>query len=193
MNGEDALVGSHVFSSVTYNFDRYSDANCHFTTNKNCLSIADNSNNNEYSNGHELIVRINGTSSDVFRIYCNITDVCRIDCQSQTACSLMYLYCFGQCFVKCGAINDVECPFAMYGNYSSWQNNTNTYTHSTTYPTNNQSVSSTISISSTKNFIIDINTTFTNFDSHYRGHRLNQGWNIAIIIVQHLLLLLIAI
>ena len=49
-----------------------------------------------------LSIELNGTNKDNIVCYCNETSICNIYCQSQSACSNMYLYCFGTCNVDCG-------------------------------------------------------------------------------------------
>ena len=66
---------------------------------------------------------MNGTNSDALRVYCNSTDICKIDCQSSHACSRMQLYCFGTCFVDCDALNGIDCPTTFVGVYSPWTTN----------------------------------------------------------------------
>ena len=66
----------------------------------------------------ETIISINGTNDDIFYIYCNSTDECFIDCQSSNSCSKLFLYCFGNCYVKCNPSIAANCP--VYGIYDLW-------------------------------------------------------------------------
>ena len=51
--------------------------------------------------GGTLRVAIKGLNSYSHEIYCNLTDLCKIDCQSQYGCQNVELVCFGTCFVDC--------------------------------------------------------------------------------------------
>ena len=79
---------------------------------------------------------VNGTNSSPLYVYCNETDICKIDCQSSNACTTMYLYCFGTCFVDCDESNGIDCPFS--GFYSRWTTNSPTIIP-TAIPSNNPS------------------------------------------------------
>ena len=70
------------------------------------------------SSDNTLFVEIYGTMDELFNVYCNSSDVCKIDCQSSEACSKMYLHCFGTCYVRCNDLNGIDCP--VYGVYSYW-------------------------------------------------------------------------
>lgn len=67
-----------------------------------------------------LITLINGTNINNYRFYCNSTDICKIGCQSEYACSTMELYCYGTCYVACGVIKSIDCPTILFGRYSNW-------------------------------------------------------------------------
>ena len=85
-----------------------------------------------------LIIRLNGTNDDLpFDIYCNQTDICKIDCQSSDACSLLRLHCsvevfstsvVSNCFVNCDESLDFDCPLMFDENsvYSEWDITTTT-------------------------------------------------------------------
>ena len=68
--------------------------------------------------GNTFIAWISGTNDDIYNIYCNSTDICKIDCQSSSACTKLYLHCFGTCYVDCDEENGIDCPFA--GDYLDW-------------------------------------------------------------------------
>ena len=68
--------------------------------------------------GNTFIAWISGTNDDTYNIYCNSTDICKIDCQSSSACTKLYLHCFGTCYVDCDEENGIDCPFA--GDYLDW-------------------------------------------------------------------------
>ena len=66
--------------------------------------------------GNIFVARINGTNNESYYIYCTSTDICKIYCQSSNACTKLFLYCFGTCYVACDEDNGIDCPFA--GDYS---------------------------------------------------------------------------
>ena len=68
--------------------------------------------------GDTFIAWINGTNYDIYHIYCNSTDICKIGCQSSSACTKLYLHCFGTCYVDCDEENGIDCPF--FGVYLDW-------------------------------------------------------------------------
>ena len=67
-----------------------------------------------------LIALINGTNVNEYSFYCNLTDICKIGCQSEYACSTMELYCYGTCYVACGVAKSIDCPIILSGSYSDW-------------------------------------------------------------------------
>ena len=93
-----------------------------------------------------LIALINGTNVNEYSFYCNSSDICKIGCQSEFACSTMNLYCYGTCYVACGVLKDIDCPVLLSGSYSDWT--TDSPTPSPTFipsiqPTNMPSVDPT--------------------------------------------------
>ena len=64
-----------------------------------------------------LIMDVNGTNSEGYTLYCNNTDICKIRCHSRDACSLLFIYCFGTCYVDCDNV-DILCP--AYGAFDFW-------------------------------------------------------------------------
>ena len=72
----------------------------------------------QVENGNTFTAYINGTNDNFYDIYCNSTDICRIACESSSACSTLRLYCFGSCFVSCNQDNGIDCPYS--GVYSQW-------------------------------------------------------------------------
>ena len=68
-----------------------------------------------------LIIYINGTNDDRYDIYCNETDICKIECESNHACTELVLHCDShqsQCLVSCDEENEIHCP--RNGSYSEW-------------------------------------------------------------------------
>ena len=65
-----------------------------------------------------LKVAINGSHSSAVYLYCNDTDICKINCQSSGACGKLILSCNGTCYVNCDESNGIECP--IVGVYSIW-------------------------------------------------------------------------
>ena len=63
---------------------------------------------------------ITGTNNNEFNIYCNISNICKIECLSSDACSNLRLHCYevGACFVDCDESNGINCP--SYGVYGVW-------------------------------------------------------------------------
>ena len=110
VNGNNALGGSIIISETNFN-----------------------------RNG-TLLIFINGTNDDTFDIYCNDTDICKIDCQSSDSCTHLNIHCGSsrpsRCFVKCDPFNGIHCP---YGVFNQWTTNTPTAMPTTT-PTSNPSV-----------------------------------------------------
>lgn len=97
--------------------------------NSTIISAIDSSNDDSI-----MILEINGTTSDTFKLYCNSSNLCKIDCQSPNACSKLDLYCIGECFVRCDNSTGTltACPNVIVGNWTEWVT-----ISPTTYPTNN--------------------------------------------------------
>ena len=70
--------------------------------------------------GDTFIAYINGSHNESYNIYCNSSDICKIDCQSSLSCSKLYLHCFGTCYVDCDQDNGISCPNATVGSYLDW-------------------------------------------------------------------------
>lgn len=94
-NGDDALSGATIFSET---------------------GILNNSEITSSSNATFKLF-LNGTSTNEFTLYCNESDICQIECQSDEACTYLQLYCFGRCLVSCG-VYGINCPVLMYGNFT---------------------------------------------------------------------------
>ena len=73
------------------------------------------SNLNHSKHGSELRLTVFGNNYGEFNLFCDVDDVCYINCLSNLSCSKLWLNCSGNCFVKCN--QDFECPS---GNYSDW-------------------------------------------------------------------------
>ena len=60
-----------------------------------------------------------GTNDYDINIYCNISNICKIKCESIDACNNVHLHCFDieQCFVDCF---DGSNNCLAYGIYSIW-------------------------------------------------------------------------
>ena len=88
-----------------------------------------------------LTIRLNSDITVSSNIYCNQTDICQIDCQSDYSCSSLNLYCYGICNVKCNQVTDtIYCPNVIVGNFSYWGTAPPTYfptVSPTPYPTQN--------------------------------------------------------
>ena len=97
----------------------------------------------QVENGNIFIAYINGTNDNLYDIYCNSTDICKIACESSYACSTLRLHCFGLCFVSCDQDNGVDCPLS--GVYTEWITSSPTFIPShvpiqpSTIPTENPS------------------------------------------------------
>ena len=75
------------------------------------IAMVDINGNNAISNSilisngakgtNELLVSINGTNDNSFMIHCNKSDICKINCVSNHACTHLQLYCYGVCLVDC--------------------------------------------------------------------------------------------
>ena len=54
---------------------------------------------------NRMVIGIDGTNSGLFDVYCNLSDICIIRCQSNQACTNLQLHCENQtqtnCFVMC--------------------------------------------------------------------------------------------
>lgn len=61
-----------------------------------------------------------GTNTIESNVYCNDSNICKIECLSNDACSNLRLYCIGQCFVDCDEDAGISCPLSVSGNYSIW-------------------------------------------------------------------------
>ena len=70
--------------------------------------------------GDTFIAYINGSHNESYNIYCNSSDICKIDCQSSLSCSKLYLHCFGTCYVDCDQDNGIYCPNVTVGSYLDW-------------------------------------------------------------------------
>ena len=99
VNGDDALAGAKIISAIG----------------ANRASQIKNTQLKMYISG------INNNSNSNFSIYCNETNTCKIDCETQRACSMIYLYCHDNCYVKCDEEGGIDCP--IYGNFSEWKTN----------------------------------------------------------------------
>lgn len=58
-------------------------------------------NGNDVLSNTAILSQANGIMIVYISIYCNETDICKIGCQSQNACTKLFLYCFGTCLVDC--------------------------------------------------------------------------------------------
>ena len=69
---------------------------------------------NYNSTNDDVIVIIAGDNEFPYNVYCNQSDNCLIKCQSTNACSMMSLYCFGNCSVECDekSVEGISCPNA---------------------------------------------------------------------------------
>lgn len=68
------------------------------------------------NNDRTMIIRANGTDGNEWtRIYCNESDICKIDCQTQNACKYFYLFCEGDCYVSCGGGMWHRNSFFLFG------------------------------------------------------------------------------
>ena len=85
----------------------------------------------------ELFISISGTHYvEPVDIYCNETDVCKIECLSFYACTSIIVHCLSsppRCFVSCDPENGISCP-----------SNNSTFNHWIQTPTTAPSVSPTI-------------------------------------------------
>ena len=62
-------------------------------------------------------------NSTGFDIYCNETDICKIDCQSKYSCTQANIHCGSspsRCFVKCDEYGDINCPYSIDGAFNDW-------------------------------------------------------------------------
>ena len=51
---------------------------------------------------NNFTLNVNGTNEGGnYRLYCNESDVCNINCHSETACETLIIYCFGICHIHC--------------------------------------------------------------------------------------------
>ena len=90
------------------------------------ISEGGNSTNN--GTGY-LHIYINGTNDNEFDIYCNETDICKIDCQSSNSCTNLVLHCTNKsidatsintnCFVNCDSDNGIDCP-SLGSEFNKW-------------------------------------------------------------------------
>ena len=91
-------------------------------------------------NYNTMVIKINGTNSELYDVYCLENDIVKIDCQSRYACKDKNLYCDGTCFVDCNenATNSTlelnYCPMVEGNNIPLWK---------TDEPTNMQTSSPT--------------------------------------------------
>ena len=82
---------------------------------------------------------INGTNDEIFYVYCNGTSnsQCKIDCQSSNACTMLYLICMGNCYVKCNEKDGISCPHIYYSSWKTTSSAANTTITTTKINTNN--------------------------------------------------------
>ena len=87
---------------------------------ENALRYSTIISNSNFDNNGNLVVHINGTNNDDFDIYCNVTDICIIKCQSTDACTNLNLHCGGnssstsRCYVSCDDAGGINCPQSGY-------------------------------------------------------------------------------
>ena len=75
----------------------------------------------QVEHGNTFTAYINGTNNYSYDIYCNSTDICKIACESSSACSKLQLHCFGSCFVLCDQDNGIDCPLSNNSHqWSEW-------------------------------------------------------------------------
>ena len=77
--------------------------------------------------GGMLTVTIEAANDEIFQIYCNTTDVCKIACKTGDACAKLRLRCdYSTCFVDCDEDAGITCPFdGFYQYYNSTQDSIN--------------------------------------------------------------------
>ena len=87
----------------------------------------------------KLHLLINGTNDEIFYVYCNGTSnsQCKIDCQSSNACTMLYLICVGNCYVKCNEKGGISCPHIYYSSWKTTTSTADTTITTTTINTNN--------------------------------------------------------
>ena len=86
-----------------------------------------------------FIARINGSNDAVYSIYCNASDVCKIDCQVSGSCDNLQPYCYGLCLIDCNVMNGIICPNVTTGNWSYW-NTFDPTVQPSLFPSNNPSI-----------------------------------------------------
>ena len=74
-------------------------------------------------NSTALSVYINGTNDELFNIYCNITDICKIFCLSKNSCTNLVMTCgirnnSQTCSIYCNLAHGINCPLLINGNYT---------------------------------------------------------------------------
>ena len=85
-----------------------------------------NSNDND-SNYNTMVIKMTGTNSDFYDVYCLENDIVKIDRQSHYACKNMNLFCDGTCFVDCNenttnsTLELNYCPMVEGNNISLWK------------------------------------------------------------------------
>ena len=95
---------------------------------------------------------INQTSSNEYNIYCNSSDICKIECQT-SGCEELCLYCFGTCTVICDEDYGIDCPSCGF-NYTIRSLNTTQQEMTTTTTTTSvttRTMSTTVMSTQTSN------------------------------------------
>ena len=64
-------------------------------------------------------IEINGNIQGVCNIYCDQDNTCRVDCQTDDACTSLYLHCFGTCYLRCDKSGGINCPL-VEGPHIDW-------------------------------------------------------------------------
>ena len=85
--------------------------------------------NSSDSDSNTMVMKINGTNSETYNVFCLENDIIKIDCQSHYGCKYMNLYCNGTCLVDCNenttnsTLELNYCPTVIGNNvsYALWK------------------------------------------------------------------------
>ena len=111
-NGTNGLSGAMIITGGLKSETKYTGSD----------DNSNNKNNNNSNYNVEKTIVIDSENSEQFYIYCSPNDICNINCNNENSCRMLYLYCFGQCFISCPFSDSMGSPNSENYNYSESSN-----------------------------------------------------------------------